>query len=87
MTDRNGGTWEDFLDVARASVSAGALALIQIGQSLKKLSAEYSNLIYSIKLGQLKSLTSLKGAMYFQPGQKDFQLVSISCDWAWYYLL
>lgn len=60
VTDRNGGTWEDFLDVARASVSAGALALIQIGQSLKKLSAEYSNLIYSIKLGQLISLTSLR---------------------------
>lgn len=56
-----------FLDVARASASAGALLLIQIeGQSLKKLSAEYSNLIYSIKLGWLISLTSLKGAKYFQ---------------------
>lgn len=50
VKDRNGGTREDFLDVARASASAGALLLIQIEcQGLKKLSAEYSNVIYSIK--------------------------------------
>lgn len=56
-----------FLDVARASASASALLLIQSeGQSLKKLSAEYSNLIYSVKLGQLISLISLKVAKYFQ---------------------
>lgn len=65
--NRNGGAQENFLDVARASVSAGALLLIQIeDQSFKKLSAGYSNFTYSIKLGWLLSLTSLKGAKCFQ---------------------
>lgn len=36
------------------------------GQSCKKLSVEYSNLICSINLGWLLSLISLKGAKYFQ---------------------